>query len=114
MLYYGREDTSRMSFTLVSFQHLFHSHSVGMTVVCSARAKIRDADSTFWRSKVESARGRSKYTTCIGMSKPLTYEGCNFFRQRLVLATLSSRPVRINGIRADCDEPGLKGVAIAT
>lgn len=44
------------------------------------------------------------------MSKPLTYEGCNFFRQRLVLATLSSRPVRINGIRADSDEPGLKGV----
>jgi RNA 3'-terminal phosphate cyclase-like protein len=41
-------------------------------------------------------------------SKLLVYEGCNFFRQRLVLATLSSKAVRINGIRADTDEPGLK------
>ena len=42
----------------------------------------------------------------------LTYEGCNFFRQRLVLATLSSRPVRITRIREDADEPGLKGVCV--
>lgn len=39
----------------------------------------------------------------------LTYEGCNFFRQRLVLATLSSRPIRIIRIRQDSDEPGIKG-----
>lgn len=38
----------------------------------------------------------------------LTYEGCNFFRQRLVLATLSSRPIRIIRIRQDSDEPGIK------
>ena len=42
----------------------------------------------------------------------LTYEGCNFFRQRLVLATLSSRPVRITRIREDADEPGLKGLCV--
>ena len=43
------------------------------------------------------------------MTKVLKYEGCNFFRQRLVLATLSSRPVQISEIRADANEPGLKG-----
>ena len=39
----------------------------------------------------------------------LRYEGCNFFRQRLVLATLSGRPLRIKKIRADHDDPGVKG-----
>ena len=43
------------------------------------------------------------------MTKVLKYEGCNFFRQRLVLATLSSRPVQIREIRSNDDEPGLKG-----
>ncbi len=43
-------------------------------------------------------------------SRVLTYEGCNFFRQRLVLATLSSRPVRIKGIREHAEEPGLRGL----
>jgi len=42
-------------------------------------------------------------------TRVLTYEGCNFLRQRLVLATLSSRPVRITKLREDADEPGLKG-----
>ena len=39
----------------------------------------------------------------------LKFEGCNFFRQRLVLATLSSRPIKITSIREDAEEPGLKG-----
>ena len=43
------------------------------------------------------------------MTKVLKYEGCNFFRQRLVLATLSSRPVQISEIRSDADDPGLRG-----
>lgn len=39
----------------------------------------------------------------------LTYEGCNFFRQRLILATLSGRTVRIKNIRANSEEePGLQ------
>ena len=42
-------------------------------------------------------------------SQVLRYEGCNFLRQRLVLSTLSSRPVRITNIREDADEPGLRG-----
>lgn len=37
----------------------------------------------------------------------LTYEGSNFFRQRLVLATLSGKPIVIRNIRSNCDEPGL-------
>lgn len=45
------------------------------------------------------------------MAADLTYEGCNFFRQRLVLATLSGKSVKIKNIRAIEDDPGLKGDA---
>ncbi|KAI4889833.1 hypothetical protein NFI96_024759, partial [Prochilodus magdalenae] len=38
----------------------------------------------------------------------LTYEGCNFFRQRLVLSTLSGKRVKIRNIRSRDDEPGLR------
>lgn len=41
--------------------------------------------------------------------KPMTYEGCNFLRQRLILATLSGKTVKIKGIRNKDDNPGLKG-----
>ena len=37
-----------------------------------------------------------------------TYEGCNFFRQRIVLSALSSIPVQIVDIRKYEDEPGIK------
>jgi len=42
-------------------------------------------------------------------NKPLTYEGCNFLRQRLVLASLSGKAVKIKQIRSKEDNPGLKG-----
>lgn len=38
----------------------------------------------------------------------LSYEGCNYFRQRIVLATLSGKSVKIKKIRARDDDPGLK------
>ncbi|XP_030640845.1 RNA 3'-terminal phosphate cyclase-like protein [Chanos chanos] len=38
----------------------------------------------------------------------LTYEGCNFFRQRLVLSTLSGKRVKIRNIRPKDDNPGLR------
>uniref|UniRef100_A0A8C9AV26 RNA terminal phosphate cyclase like 1 n=1 Tax=Prolemur simus TaxID=1328070 RepID=A0A8C9AV26_PROSS len=38
----------------------------------------------------------------------LSYVGCNFLRQRLVLSTLSGRPVKIRKIRARDDNPGLR------
>ncbi|XP_022105535.1 RNA 3'-terminal phosphate cyclase-like protein [Acanthaster planci] len=38
----------------------------------------------------------------------MKYEGCNFFRQRLVLATLSGKPVKIVKIRHKDDDPGLR------
>ncbi|XP_066516378.1 RNA 3'-terminal phosphate cyclase-like protein [Hoplias malabaricus] len=38
----------------------------------------------------------------------LSYEGCNFFRQRLVLSTLSGKRLRIRNIRSRDDEPGLR------
>ena len=47
---------------------------------------------------------RGQYT-----STPLSFEGCNFFRQRLVLATLSGRAIKITKIRVDDDDPGLRG-----
>ena len=43
------------------------------------------------------------------MEEILTFEGCNYFRQRLVLATLSSKAVRITKLRKDEDNPGLRG-----
>ena len=42
------------------------------------------------------------------VSNALTYEGCNFMRQRLVLATLSGKTVKIKKIRSKEDDPGLK------
>ena len=39
----------------------------------------------------------------------LKYEGCNFFRQRLILATVSGRSVKVSKIRSKDEEPGLKG-----
>ncbi|KAM7166147.1 RNA 3'-terminal phosphate cyclase-like protein [Macrochelys suwanniensis] len=38
----------------------------------------------------------------------LSYVGCNFLRQRLVLSTLSGRPVKIRKIRAKEESPGLR------
>ncbi|XP_034047774.1 RNA 3'-terminal phosphate cyclase-like protein [Thalassophryne amazonica] len=41
-------------------------------------------------------------------SQGLVYDGCNFFRQRLVLSTLSGKRVKIKNIRWKDDEPGLR------
>ena len=46
------------------------------------------------------------------MAADLTYEGCNFYRQRLVLSTLSGKSVRIKNIRSFDDDPGLKGIVV--
>lgn len=47
-------------------------------------------------------------STQLSMTR-LKYEGCNFFRQRLILATLSCRPVSIVNIRSRENDPGLRG-----
>lgn len=39
----------------------------------------------------------------------LIYEGCNYLRYRLLLSTLSGKPVRITNIRIKDDNPGLRG-----
>ena len=39
----------------------------------------------------------------------LIYEGCNYLRYRLILSTLSGKPVQITNIRPSSDDPGLKG-----
>ena len=46
------------------------------------------------------------------MAADLSFEGCNFLRQRLVLATLSGKSVKIRNIRANEDDPGLKGTRL--
>ncbi|XP_043580488.1 RNA 3'-terminal phosphate cyclase-like protein [Bombus pyrosoma] len=38
----------------------------------------------------------------------LIYEGCNYLRYRLLLSTLSGKPVRITNIRVKDDDPGVK------
>ncbi|XP_029047613.2 RNA 3'-terminal phosphate cyclase-like protein [Osmia bicornis bicornis] len=41
-------------------------------------------------------------------NKVLTYEGCNYLRYRLLLSTLSGRPVQVTDIRIKDDNPGLR------
>lgn len=47
-------------------------------------------------------------TTSTPKGSVLYYKGSNFLRQRLILSTLSGKPVRITHIRVLEDEPGLK------
>ncbi|KAI8344870.1 RNA 3'-terminal phosphate cyclase [Choanephora cucurbitarum] len=47
------------------------------------------------------------------MSNLLKFEGYNYLRQRLVLATLSGKPVRIEKIRSDDENPGLREYEIS-
>lgn len=42
----------------------------------------------------------------------LTFSGSSFFRQRILLATLAGKPVRIEGIRAEDENPGLRDFEI--
>lgn len=44
----------------------------------------------------------------VDSSRLLRFSGHAYFRQRLILATLSGRPVRIDQIRPDDEEPGLR------
>ncbi|KAI9144354.1 RNA 3'-terminal phosphate cyclase/enolpyruvate transferase [Paraphysoderma sedebokerense] len=43
----------------------------------------------------------------------LRFEGHTFFRQRLILSCLSGKPIRIDKIRSEDDEPGLKDYEIS-
>lgn len=43
----------------------------------------------------------------------LKFHGSNFFKQRLILSTLSGKPIQIVDIRKDDDEPGLKGYEVS-
>ena len=47
------------------------------------------------------------------MSAPLTYKGTAHFRQRLVLSTLSGRPIIIEEIRSGEENPGLRGFVLS-
>ncbi|TMS35549.1 hypothetical protein L596_002929 [Steinernema carpocapsae] len=42
------------------------------------------------------------------MSGELSFEGCNFFRQRFVMSLLSGRPIIVRNIRASEEAPGIK------
>lgn len=55
---------------------------------------------------VQAAPGQ---LTMASQAPSLSYVGSNFLRQRLVLSTLSGRPVKIRKIRAKDDNPGLRG-----
>ncbi|XP_043917060.1 RNA 3'-terminal phosphate cyclase-like protein isoform X2 [Protopterus annectens] len=40
--------------------------------------------------------------------RSLRFEGCNFFRQRVILSTLSGKSIKLQNIRAKDDSPGLR------
>lgn len=42
-------------------------------------------------------------------NKVLIYEGSNYLRYRLLLSTLSGKPVKITDIRTKDNDPGLRG-----
>ncbi|RXN02515.1 RNA 3 -terminal phosphate cyclase [Labeo rohita] len=42
----------------------------------------------------------------------MEFEGCNCFRQRLVLSTLSGKRVKIRNIRSKDDNPGMRGTVL--
>jgi RNA 3'-terminal phosphate cyclase-like protein len=43
-------------------------------------------------------------------SKILKFSGHGYLRQRLILATLSGKTVKIDKIRSEDDNPGLRGI----
>ncbi|CAG8725242.1 11092_t:CDS:2, partial [Acaulospora morrowiae] len=47
------------------------------------------------------------------MSKGLKFSGHNYFRQRLILATLSGKSVKFNKIRSDDSDPGLRDFEVS-
>ena len=47
-------------------------------------------------------------TSLVGNKRALEFEGSNFLRLRLVLSTLSGKPIRIRNIRAKSTMPGLR------
>lgn len=40
--------------------------------------------------------------------RSLRFDGCNFFRQRVILSTLSGKPIKLRNIRTKDDNPGLR------
>ena len=42
--------------------------------------------------------------------KALIFQGHQYLRQRLLLSVLSGRPIKIEKIRSEQSEPGLKGI----
>jgi RNA 3'-terminal phosphate cyclase-like protein len=44
--------------------------------------------------------------------KPLVFQGHEFLRQRLLLSILSGRSIKIEKVRSDRAEPGLKGMCM--
>ena len=61
------------------------------------------------RYDMRTSAFNARVVDVVVMAADLSFEGCNFFRQRLVLATLSGKSIRIKNIRAHEDDPGLKG-----
>lgn len=46
-------------------------------------------------------------------SSLLQFHGSNFLKQRLILSTISGKPIQIVNIRKDDFEPGLKGYEVS-
>ena len=49
------------------------------------------------------------YQLFFQLMKPLVFQGHQYLRQRVLLSVLSGCPIKIEKIRADQPEPGLRG-----
>jgi hypothetical protein len=56
------------------------------------------------------AQGLSSLFPMSSAPRKLTFVGSKNFRQRIVLATLSGRPIIIKEIRSQSSQPGLRGI----
>lgn len=87
-----------MSFTPCSIYNFFF-----LSLPASRSLTLHPQYQSSWETRGYSCRNNNM------ASHGLTYEGCNFFRQRLVLSTLSGKRVKIRNIRSKDDNPGLRG-----
>lgn len=106
----GEEFVAALELWLAPLHRLISSKPSGPvpppTHRCGCSARV-------WCTRTLTGRSCRPAPTSDGVAAPrssrvLAFTGAAHLRHRLVLSLLSRRPIRIDGIRADDDEPGLR------